>query len=155
MNSKNVIIKISQKRIWFNETASIAVERSNLPVDEIKFGRVKEIFWLLEQASFDKTTGVLEVKIIDYFLRDISGFGIQNPKALINAISFLNLSDTASLKTALRYYSGEMFHLDQAMEEAFQGLSEKPSPVKDKIQKKNILFRTYQDKDKIEVAFDV
>jgi hypothetical protein len=155
MNSKNVIIKICQNRIWFNETVSIAVENSNLPVDEIKFGRVKEIFWLVEQVSFDKDGGSLEVKITDYFLRDFSGFGGQNPKAFIKALRFLNLSDTASLKTALRYYSSEMSHLDQAMEEAFAGLNGHEEPKKEKIHKKNLLFRTYRENEKLEVGFEV
>ena len=154
MSSKNVIIKISQKKIWFNETVSIAVEQSNLPVDEIKFGRVNEIYWLTEQVSFEKDNGLLEVKVQDYFLRDFSPFTAQNPKALIKSIRFRNLSDTASLKTALRYYSSGMNHLDQAMEEAFRELSDKPEPIPEKVRKKNIMFRSYQEKEKLEVAFD-
>ncbi|MBP6872245.1 MAG: hypothetical protein KBC43_09575 [Bacteroidales bacterium] len=154
MSSKSVIIKICQKKIWFNETISIAVECSNLPVDEIKFSRVNDIYWLLEQVSFEKDTGLLEVKIHDYFLRDFSSFNAQNPKSLVKSIRFLNLSDTDSLKTALRYYSSGMNHLDQAMEEAFRELSDKPEPIPEKVRKKNIMFRSYQEKEKLEVTFD-
>jgi hypothetical protein len=153
--NNTVIIKLHQNRIWFNETISIPADNSNLPGGEIRFSRVKDTFWLVEQLAFDKDAHKLEVKVADYFLREISPFADQNPKAEIKAIHFTNLSDTGSLKIALRYYSAEMNHLDQALEEGYQKLQEKPEPENIKLKKKNLLFRSYPDKEKLEVNFEV
>jgi hypothetical protein len=155
MINRNVIIKLHQNRIWFTEAISLPVAQSNLPVDQIHFNKIEETFWLLEQLSFDKETGNLEVKITDYFLRDISGFKDQRPKALVSSVTFTNLSDPASLKMALKYYSKEMNHLDEAMEEAYRGLLEKPKQDLPKIPKRNLLMRSNPEKDKLEVSFDV
>jgi hypothetical protein len=155
MENKNVIIKLYQGRIWFNESVSIACENSNLPVNEISFKKVREIFWLAEQLSFDKETGTLEVKILDYFLRDRSAFTGQNPKTVVKRLNFNNLSESGSLKIALRYYATEMNQLDQALEEGYQGLIEKPEEVAGKVRKKNLLLRTYPEREKLEVSFEV
>jgi hypothetical protein len=155
MNKNSVIIRLYQNRIWFNDHISIAIEQSNLPVSEINFKKVKETFWQVEQLSFDKDINLLEVNIIDYFLRDRSSFSMQNPKAVIRELKFANLSDTGSLKLALRYFSTEMNHLDQALEEGYKELMEKPAPIEGKIHKKNLLLRSYPEKDELEVNFEV
>jgi hypothetical protein len=155
MNKSNVIIRLHQSRIWFNDHSSISVEKSNLPAAHINFAKVKDTFWLLEQLSFDKSTQTLEVNIVDYFLRDRSAFPAQNPKTEIKVLRFSNLSDPSSLKLALRYFSSEMNHLDQALEEGYNELMEKPKPVEGKLQKKNLLLRTYPEKEKFEVNFEV
>jgi len=155
METRQVIIKIHEGKIWFNGSIAITVESSNLPVNEIRFGRVREVFWLLEQQSFDKETATLEVKVVDYFLRDFESFEKQNPKAIIKNLKFSNLSDPASLKAALRYYSSEMKHFDQALEEGYHGLFDKPIPETPEVQKKNLLMRTYPERDKLETTFEV
>lgn len=155
MNKSNVIIRLHQNRIWFNSHSSIGVEQSNLPAAHINFAKVIETFWLLEQLSFDKSTQTLEVNIVDYFLRDRLAFPAQNPKTVIKVLKFSNLSDPSSLKIALRYYSSEMNHLDQALEEGYNELMEKPKPIEGKIQKKNLLLRSYPEKEKLEVNFEV
>jgi hypothetical protein len=155
MNKNSVILKLHQNRIWFNEELSVPAENSNLPAGEINFGRIKDIFWLVEQVSFEKDSGTLEVRITDYFLREISAFSSQNPKTSIEALHFSNLSDTMSLKVALRYYVREMNHLDQAMEEGYRDIIEKPPVEAVKITRKNPLLRTYPEKEKLEVKFDV
>ena len=155
MKKNDVIIKLHQNRIWFNETISIATERSNLPVDQINFNKIAETFWLVEQLLFDKENETLEVKIIDYFLRDKSFFKEQNPKTTIKALNFINLSDVNSLKIALRYSAKEMTHLDKALEEGYKRRIENPEKAFEKIQKKNLLMRSYPEKEKLEVNFEV
>lgn len=155
MGNNTVILKLHQNRIWFNKTISIPVGNSNLPVDEINFNRVKETFWLVEQVSFDKDTGTLEVRIADYFLRDTSAFPGQNPKSSVRALRFSNLGDTGNLKVALHYYAREMNHLDQALEEAYDGLINKTGPAAGKVSKKNLLMRTYPEKEKLQVSYEV
>ena len=155
MKSSTVILRLHLGRIWFNEHLYIEAGHSNLSFAEINFNRVKDTFWLVEQLAFDKDTHTLEVKVVDYFLREISPFSDQNPKAEIKAIHFTNLSDTGSLKVALRYYSTEMNHLDKALVEGYQEIMEKPAPEPEKIVKKNLLLRTYPEKDKLEVNFEV
>jgi hypothetical protein len=155
MKDKIVIIRLHQDKIWFNDNVSIEAENSNLPSIEIDFKKVNDIYWLLEQISFDRSTNKLEVKIIDYFLRDRSGFIVQNPKAEIKSIYFANLSDPAALKNALSYYLKKMPQVDKAMEEGFQELFAEPLLPRENIHKKNPLFRTIPKRDKVEVNFDV
>jgi hypothetical protein len=155
MKETKVILRLHLGRIWFNDQVSVEVSQSNLPCGEINFNRVKDIYWLAEQISFDKNTGTLEVIVVDYFLRDKSAFRDQNPKSTIKEIIYTNLGDTISIRTALRYYATEMNHLDQALEEGYKELSEKPVMAGEKIQKKNLFLRTYPDKDKLEVTFEV
>jgi hypothetical protein len=155
MKNSTVIIRLQQNRIWFNDQMSIGVDQSNLPVGEIRFNRVKDIYWLVEQLAFDKNTHTLEVRVVDYFLREKLPFPDQHPKTEIRSIIFTHLSDVGSLKMALRYYTTEMDHLDQAIEEAHKKLAEKPVTVSENIQKKNLLFRSYPEKDKLEVSFEV
>ena len=155
MGNNSVIIKLHQGRIWFNDSLTLPCENSNLPTDKINFRKIQDIYWLVEQLSFDKATGTLEVNIFDYFLRETVSFSGQNPRSVVKILKFSNLGDTGSLKVALRYYSREMNHLDQALEEAYEGLVNKTEPAAGKVSKKNLLMRTYPEKEKLEVTFDV
>jgi hypothetical protein len=155
MVTRHVIIRLHEGRIWFNDSVSLPCENSGLPADKINFRKIQDTFWLVEQLSFDKVTGTLEVKILDYFLRETVSFSGQNPRSVVKILKFSNLSDADSLKVALRYYSREMNHLDQALEEGYKELVAKPEMPAMAVSKKNLLMRTYPEKEKLEVAFDV
>ncbi|MFO7614955.1 MAG: hypothetical protein R6W71_09980 [Bacteroidales bacterium] len=155
MKNTTVIIKLHEGRIWFNDRLSIDAGDSNLPVEEIRFGRVKEIYWLVEQMVFDKESLALEVKVVDYFLRDREKFAAQNPKTDIKKLTFINLSDTASLKMALKYYATQMNQLDEALEAGYYDRNGTPSLSDEITRPKNPLFRSAPEKDKIETTFEV
>jgi len=155
MKNTTVIIRLHEGRIWFNDRLSIDVRDSNLPSEKIRFGRVKEVYWLVEQLVFNRETRALEVKVADYFLRDFASFTTQNPKAEIARLIFTNLCDTASLKMVLKYYSSEMNHLDEALEAGYFEINGTPSLSDEKISHKNPLFRSIPEKEKIEVGFEV
>lgn len=155
MKNPTVILRLHEGRIWFNEQISISVENSSLPVKEIRFDKVKEVYWLVEQLTFDRNSHTLELKVLDYFLREKSAFSAQNPKAEIKFIHFANLGDTGSLKTALRYYVTELNKLDLALEEAYRELHEHKSSGDSHIVKKNPLLRSRPVADEITAEFDV
>jgi hypothetical protein len=155
MKSKNVIIKLHQDRIWFNRDQSIDFVSSNLPYHEIRLNPKHEVFWLIEQLSYDRDSSTLTVKVIDYFLRDVISFSDQHPKAIIKRIHFINLPDADDLKLALRYYSRQMSDLDKALEEGYQEFKGIDSPLQRETSKKNLLFRSYKEKEKLEVNFEV
>lgn len=155
MPAKNVIIKIHQGKIWFNEFLSISADQSNLPYNEIKFSKIHDVYWLVEQETFNKEDSRLIVTVNDYFLRDHAGFSAQNPKNPIRSVFFSNISDASTLKTILRYYQKDMPLLDQAMEAGYRELTEKQAPEPVHVKKKNLLFRTYQERESMETRFDV
>jgi len=155
MKTNTVIIRLHEGRIWFNDRLSIDAGDSNLPVEKIRFSRVKEIYWLVEQLVFDKESLALEVKVVDYFLRDREKFAAQNPKTDIKKLTFINLSDTASLKMALKYYATQMNQLDEALEAGYYDRNGTPSLSDEKIKSKNPLFRTAPEKEEIKTIFEV
>jgi hypothetical protein len=155
MHGRTVILRLHEGRLWFNATYSIEIKKSNLPVSQINFGKVKDVFWLVEQLSFDHDSQTLHVNVKDYFLRDYEDFSNQHPKATIDFVHFENLSDAASMKLALRYYTTEMGMLDRAMEEGYEELAGSSDSSPEKISKKNPLFRSYPDQEKLELKFEV
>jgi hypothetical protein len=155
MEKKKVIIKLHQRKIWFNESLSVDFSASNLPLKSMKMNPALSVYWLLEQSGFDKVSGELEVKVINYFLRDFETFSSQNPKASINSIRFTDLADANSLALAVQYYSREMNKLDKALEEGYKEFSGTDPAQQDAVSKKNPLFRTYEEKEKVEVNFEV
>lgn len=155
MPVSSIIIKLQNGEIQFNDSISIPVENSNLPVDEINFRKIRDVFWQVEQVAFHKETKTLDVRIMDYFRRETKGFHDQNPKTTISAIFFTNLCDVAGLKNVLRYYSHGMPHLDRAMEEGYEELLLPASSPPEKHQKKNLLFRSYGEQEIIETQFDI
>lgn len=155
MQGKTVIVRLHQGNLWFNDSLYIPVEDTNLPAGLIRFDRVKDVYWLVEQVSFDAAESTLHVSVADYFLRDPSGFSGQTPKTSVRAVHFDNLSDAGSLKTALRYSMTEMGLLDKALEDGYfelVGLVEENPEI---IEKKNPLFRSRPEEEKLELSFDV
>jgi hypothetical protein len=155
MEKKNVIIKLNKGRIWFNESLSVDFSASNLPLKSMKMHPALSVYWLLEQSGFNKITGELEVKVVNYFLRDFEAFPSQNPKASINSIRFTDFADASSLALAIQYYSREMNKLDKALEEGYKEFRGTDPARYEAVSKKNPLFRTYEEKEKLEVNCEV
>ena len=155
MKNNNIIIRLHEGRIWFNSSLSIDVESSNLPFDAIPFKKIKNVYWLAEQLAYDKNTSGLTVAIKDYFLRETSPFGIQNPKSEIHFLNFANLGNVTDLKLSLEYYRKELGRLDRALEEGYRELDPPQGKAPEKAQRKNLLFRSYPEEDALELKFDV
>jgi hypothetical protein len=151
MEKNHVILKLYQNRIWFNGVLSLEMTSANLPSETIGLNPHSSVFWLVEQISFDKNTCTLEVKVVDYFLRDVISFSTQQPKATVKAITFLNLPEPDNLKLALKYYSRQMKDLDRALEEGYEGYGGIESKQSPDIPKINPLFRTYEEREKLDV----
>jgi len=155
MQGKTVILRLHEGNVWFNHSLSVPVDKTNLPQDRIRFDKIRDVFWLVEQHAYEKDSLTLFVNVKDYFLRDHEGFFHQRPKAPIDILHFGNLPDAVSLKIALRYYNSEMGLLDQAMEEGYEEVLAPQFQSPEKTVKKNPLFRSYPDQEKIDLSFDV
>ena len=149
-----IILKLHTNQVCFNQILSVPVAASNLPEKEINFVKVREVYWTVEQLSFDKSTGKLFVNIIDLFPRNTEGFAGQSPKYPINEIHFANLPEPRELKQCLEYYKKDMSRVDKAREEALSDLMRDADNVQ-KPGKTNLLFRTYPDSDKTDLSFNV
>ncbi len=103
MSANEVIILISENRIFFNEKIFVPVENTNLPFHEISFSKIKHVFWKTEQLDFDIEKGALRLNVTDYFQKEDPSFYKQQPKLEIREIEFSALWDTDNLKRCLKY----------------------------------------------------
>lgn len=150
----NVIIQINGNKVFFNDDVFIPVETTNLPVHDIDFGKIKKVYWLVDQLSYNKDSGSLQVKVIDYFLRDYEDFSGQHPKTTIKHLHFVNLPSSEELKLGLSYYQKQMTLLDRAMETGYEEVFTGSAHPEGKL-RKNPLFRSYPENEKMELDFDI
>ncbi len=149
-----IILKLHTNQVCFNQILSVPVAASNLPEKEINFGKIREVYWTVEQLSFDKSAGKLFVNIIDLFPRNIAGFADQSPKYPVNEIQFANLPKPTELKQCLDYFNKGMGLVDKAQEDALSDIVKEKSTA-GRPQSKNPLFRSAPESDKISLNFSV
>ena len=105
MSGKFVVIKLTPGKIFFNPNLCIDFGQSNLPQTLLDqpFGFV---YWKLRQVSYDSISCNLIAEVSDYFPRDedISAFELQKPKLPVRQLTFMNLRDVQTIKTAIYYY---------------------------------------------------
>ncbi|MDR2511076.1 MAG: hypothetical protein LBC89_01135, partial [Bacteroidales bacterium] len=88
MKSKKIFLKITNKKIWFNDTDFIDTKQTDIPIGDLSFKCHREIFWKVQMKSFNKDSGKLFVDIINYDDNDFSTFLSQKPKQKIKYIEF-------------------------------------------------------------------
>jgi len=89
MIHKEILLKITNERIYLNPTLSIPIHQTTLPSNEyLKFVSRRDIFWKVEQLDYEPVQKCLIVQIIDYDSQDISLFENQKPKKVIERIDF-------------------------------------------------------------------
>lgn len=103
MPIKDIIIKIDNKNIYFNQSFSIPVKNSNLPMDSMKFRFNDDIFWKIELINYSDETKCWHVKVIDYRVKNIDTFNKQKSTRLIERLEFDKL-DWQQLEPELGSY---------------------------------------------------
>lgn len=90
---KELIISLYVGQIWFNHKENISYEQTNLPKAAFEFkNKNEEVFWKLQMLGFDKNTGLLNVKVIDYQVeRYLSIYLQEDPKYPIKGLVFEKL----------------------------------------------------------------
>lgn len=82
------LIKISNNLIFLNPEIYIDVRKINLEKGGTRFRTNEDIYFKIEETSFNKATKALSIKIIDYNPKDISGFKEQEVSTKINYLIF-------------------------------------------------------------------
>lgn len=116
---KTVLIRIYQDKLWFNETLSLSLDKTNLPFNYFKFS-TRPIYWLLEMKSYDKDEKKLSVIVLDFKATKIEDWIIQQPKADVLRLNFLHL-DWGAFCQCLSYYQADAKELlphDQRLQSA-------------------------------------
>lgn len=88
MPDKEIIIKITNDKVWFNDTQFIDIRQTDIPHQHLSFKTYRDIYWKVRLLSFDRETGKLNVEIKEYNIDDHSSFQIQKPKKEITFLTF-------------------------------------------------------------------
>lgn len=88
MTNKEILLKIKNDKIWFNDTDFIDIKLTDIPFEYLSFNSYREIFWKVEMKEFDKNSNKLSIEIINYNYNDLSTFLSQKPKQEIKYLEF-------------------------------------------------------------------
>jgi len=101
---KTMFVKISNIRIYFNESDSIRIEDTNIPHENLRFNtEYKEIFREVELIEFVKVHEELSVKVSDYSPGNTDSFQDQRCKYPFTRIK-LDLIDWCQVKSRQSSY---------------------------------------------------
>jgi hypothetical protein len=109
MDNREIFLKITNEKIWFNESIFITIDKTDIPYKNLKFNSYREIYWKVEMKSFNVETGILQVSISNYFYSDFSTFIQQKPKKEIKGIVFEKF-DWLQLEQLLSIYKRSEFN---------------------------------------------
>ncbi len=87
-SNKEIILKITNDKIWFNEIDYINISYTNIPHQSLKFNSFREIYWQVEMIGFEHETNKLFLKINNYLTGDLASFLNQTPKKTISYLDF-------------------------------------------------------------------
>lgn len=88
MTSKEILLKISNDKIWFNDKDFIDIRNTDIPFKYMSFISHRQIFWKVQLKNFSQKSGKLTVDIINYNYPDSSSFDSQKPKQSIKYLEF-------------------------------------------------------------------
>lgn len=106
--TKNIIIRVTNQGIYFNDTTIVPLKYTNLPHSECRFVDSRPIFWEAKMLGFDKELGDLELQIVNYKPAMVDDFLDQKPKAIVLFITFRDLYWPA-LNVDLSFYKKSSF----------------------------------------------
>lgn len=85
-SSRLVIIKVNNEAIWFNDTDFVRMHHTNLPVGDFRIVDTRPIYWEVEMNNYDRQSGILTVRIINFRPSVLDEFLNQRPKADIKEL---------------------------------------------------------------------
>ncbi len=103
MTNKEILLKIKNDKIWFNDKDFIDIKNTDIPIEHLSFKLHKDIMWKVQMKEFNKITNKLSVDIVDYNCKDHLTFLSQTPKKEIKFLEFKNF-DWLYLEPLLLYY---------------------------------------------------
>jgi hypothetical protein len=103
VGQNEIIIKVSNERIYFNPRLSIPIQQTNIPYKYLTFRTHEEIFWKVEMLNYKAYNRCLKVSVKEYSTSDITNFDKQEPKKPVNELIF-DKFDWPKLEPLLTYY---------------------------------------------------
>jgi len=88
MINREIILRITNNKIWFNNTDFIDSKNTDIPIEHLSFSYHREIFWKVQMKKFDKSSKKLSVDIINYNFSDFPTFSNQKPTKEIKYLEF-------------------------------------------------------------------
>jgi hypothetical protein len=85
---KTIILRLDNSSIYVNGSLRLSYAQSNLPKQCFQFGTECLIYLEAEQVSFNKETGSLKIKVVDYSPSNYAEFNQQPPKYQIKRLEF-------------------------------------------------------------------
>lgn len=105
---KTIIVLVTNTAIWFNDSMSLPITATNLPVGEFQFVSGRHIFWIVEMVNYDKISASLTIRIINYRPSETDDFLNQQPKAIVQSLIFTEIYWPA-LSADLSFYKKTSF----------------------------------------------
>jgi hypothetical protein len=88
---RELIVSLYVGQIWFNHKESVSYAQTNLPKAAFVF-KEDELFWKVQMLGFDKSTGVLRLKVLDYQVAQYKSMYLQDdPKYPVKELAFEKL----------------------------------------------------------------
>ncbi len=111
-NPKTIIIKVTNSGIYLNPELCISWAQTNFP-DKLFFSinNSREIYWEVEQSSYDESNCQLKLKPKNYQSSELSNHKEQSPKKTIKSLQFSGI-DWETLSGFLNYYIRDKFFLE-------------------------------------------
>lgn len=88
MNVSNKILRIKDGKFYYTENDYIDIKDTNIPDGKLSFSSGSDIFWEVELFNYEIETKTIGVRVLDYFLKDISNFYKQKQKNPVNYLQF-------------------------------------------------------------------
>ncbi|OJV54197.1 MAG: hypothetical protein BGO31_12645 [Bacteroidetes bacterium 43-16] len=108
MNTNNLILKITQTQVWYNEHEFIPIEHTDIPYLHLKFKTNRDIFWLTEMTGFNKEYGRLSLVVLDYDYGQRTEFKNRRPNSEVKFLLFGRF-DWNRLEPLVYYHHKIMF----------------------------------------------
>ncbi len=103
---KHIIIRISKEGVFYNTDDCIPWHNTNFPPKtSFSFNPRNEIYWQAEMLDYEKSTGELAIKVVNYKAEnEKERYAQQQPKAPVKSLKFSPL-DWSELQVFLNFYT--------------------------------------------------
>lgn len=98
------LLRLHHNHLFFADGFSIELSATNIPQETLIDPSPENVFWEVRVLNYDKNTGAIQFEVLNYFVRECDSYYQQQPKGRINRVYFSNLTESATLKQAIKHY---------------------------------------------------
>lgn len=103
MSKREIILKITNDKIYYNPEEYISTQNSNIPSEHLSFRQHSPLYWKAEMLSYETEQCALKLRVSDYDCQLYDSFKNQKPKKEIKIILFEKF-DWQQLEVLLTFY---------------------------------------------------